>query len=413
MEQVMMALFAANPDAFEYGNVNALEKDRVLTVPSRETMIAIDPALASLEFKAHMAQPKRDFWAEATTSVPATDRATPVTPIRLTPEPVTRDPVAVSAVSEVAPPVDESAPSPQPAPPLPESAATENRSVIDVQPEAPVEPRVAPPSAALATAEAVAEPSSVSAASPLDSAPESVLAEPGSPAADDGVLVGRIADLESKLTAVDARISELIETITTPPQPTVTERAFSTAVTPDLQSDDPTPTWVAWLRRPEILGALAGAAFLILVLIWRTTTPAVATRQSMQAQSVKKPNQPVSRERVGAVQKDPLALAIETVQHKLVEPHAQEKTESLYRLEDEDALLAAFSAEALNEHPDWGDDPDDEADLAQQQLEMVQAYLDKGMREVAIELLQRVSVSPDRSARTRAQDWLRQLHANA
>jgi hypothetical protein len=116
---------------------------------------------------------------------------------------------------------------------------------------------------------------------------------------------------------------------------------------------------------------------------------------------------------VVAVQKDPLAMAIDTVQSKLVEPHALEKTESLYRLEDEAALLAAFSADALNEHPEWGDDPDDEADLASQQLEMVQSYLDKGMREVAIELLQRVAVSPDREARTRASAWLSQLHANA
>ena len=58
MEQVMMALYADNPEAFEYGNVNALEKDRLLTVPSIARMAAMNPEEASRVFKAHMAAPK-------------------------------------------------------------------------------------------------------------------------------------------------------------------------------------------------------------------------------------------------------------------------------------------------------------------------------------------------------------------
>ena len=33
IEQVMMALYDENPDAFEYNNVNALEEGKTLTVP--------------------------------------------------------------------------------------------------------------------------------------------------------------------------------------------------------------------------------------------------------------------------------------------------------------------------------------------------------------------------------------------
>ena len=430
MEQVMMALYADNPEAFEYGNVNALEKDRLLTVPSIARMAAMNPEEASRVFKAHMAAPKRDF-RRSDTVQSVTDQTTPVEPVTLVPEPVVRAPVSAPVTAVVMANTEDATTPAEPVDadrPMTESLVEETRvpespSPSDTMPSTPsVDSEVtlaAPTVPSEVIAEALLEPSTMMEDM---SGAEAVTAENTMPPpeqipdASDGVLVSRITDLESKLTEVDAKISELIQTITTPPTPSITERAFSTAIVPEAVIENPTPTWVAWLRRPEILGALAGAAFLILVLIWRTTSPATSPRRVAEVSRPApppQPVQPVSPERVVAVQKDPLAMAIDTVQSKLVEPHALEKTESLYRLEDEAALLAAFSADALNEHPEWGDDPDDEADLASQQLEMVQSYLDKGMREVAIELLQRVAVSPDREARTRASTWLSQLHANA
>jgi len=416
MEQVMMALYAENPDAFEYGNVNALEKDRMLTIPSAVRMAAIEPRGAERDFKAHMAEPKRDF-RSAAVETPVGDRTTAIAPIRIEGE---RVDLPNTRVAERAP-VEAT---------LAETTANANAisgtEALVRDPE-PVEPASDTP---------ISVPASVAALSPVPDAgtplAPSVIAETPVPVdpepsevvtaveapppaiASEDRLVGRISELESKLTAVDARISELIDTITVAPTPSVTQQAFTTAPTAEPAVAVTTPTWIEWLRRPEILGALAGAAFLILLLIWRTTAPvATPAPRTTAVQSPAKPLQPVSPERVVATKKDPLLQAIETVQHKLVEPHATEKTESLYRLEDEEALLAAFSADALNEHPEWGDDPDDEADLAGQQLEMVASYLERGMCETALELLQRVAISPDRDARTKASQWLTELQSKA
>jgi len=52
----------------------------------------------------------------------------------------------------------------------------------------------------------------------------------------------------------------------------------------------------------------------------------------------------------------------------------------------------------LNENPEWGQDPDDEADVATHQLELARNYLDMGMTQTAIELLQRVAVSPHQAS---------------
>ncbi|NCX49850.1 MAG: hypothetical protein EBW81_10245, partial [Gammaproteobacteria bacterium] len=53
-----------------------------------------------------------------------------------------------------------------------------------------------------------------------------------------------------------------------------------------------------------------------------------------------------------------------------------------------------------------GEDPDDEADVASHQLELAQNYLDMGMTQTAIELLERVSVSPDQASAEKARALL-------
>lgn len=61
IEQVMMAIYDENPDAFEYNNVNALEKGKTLDVPSVERMGQESAITAKQRFDAHMKAPKKDF----------------------------------------------------------------------------------------------------------------------------------------------------------------------------------------------------------------------------------------------------------------------------------------------------------------------------------------------------------------
>ena len=61
IEQVMMALYDENSDAFEYNNVNALEEGKTLTVPDVVRMGQESPAIAKQRFDEHMKAPKKDF----------------------------------------------------------------------------------------------------------------------------------------------------------------------------------------------------------------------------------------------------------------------------------------------------------------------------------------------------------------
>ena len=60
----------------------------------------------------------------------------------------------------------------------------------------------------------------------------------------------------------------------------------------------------------------------------------------------------------------------------------------------------------MNQHPEWGEDPDDEADVASHQLELAKNYIDMGMMQTAIDLLERVSVSPDQASAAKARALL-------
>jgi FimV-like protein len=102
---------------------------------------------------------------------------------------------------------------------------------------------------------------------------------------------------------------------------------------------------------------------------------------------------------------DMLDSAIEQLKMKIEDPSRHEEAEALYQGGD-DMLINAFSADALNENPDWGQDLDDEADVAAHQLELARSYLEMGMKETAIELLERVVVSPDRACANQARVML-------
>ena len=85
------------------------------------------------------------------------------------------------------------------------------------------------------------------------------------------------------------------------------------------------------------------------------------------------------------------------MKEKLEDPSRKSEAEDLYG-SDGDELIAAFSADALNENPEWGEDPDDEAEIASHQLELAQKYIEMNMVQTALEILDRVSVSPHKGS---------------
>ena len=97
--------------------------------------------------------------------------------------------------------------------------------------------------------------------------------------------------------------------------------------------------------------------------------------------------------------------AIERLKSRIENPESQQQAEELYAGTD-DSLIDAFSADTLNQNPEWGEDPDDEADVASHQLELARNYLDMGMTQTAIELLERVLVSPDHASAEKARSLL-------
>lgn len=57
VNQMVLGLYRANPDAFLDGNINQLVVGRTLAVPSREAVTAVDPARAAQELKALVSKP--------------------------------------------------------------------------------------------------------------------------------------------------------------------------------------------------------------------------------------------------------------------------------------------------------------------------------------------------------------------
>jgi FimV-like protein len=96
INQIVLGLYRANPDAFLDGNINQLVVGRTLSVPSREAVAAVDPARAAQELKALISKP---VVAPAPAPVqpappPAREPAAP----RPRPEPPPSKPVAPAAL---------------------------------------------------------------------------------------------------------------------------------------------------------------------------------------------------------------------------------------------------------------------------------------------------------------------------
>ena len=376
IEQVMMALYDENPGAFEYNNVNALEKGQTLVIPSQARMEQESALNAKQRFDAHMKAPKQDF-----------QRTTPtISEVIL----VTPEPRVASRESEVV--IEE------PKDTKPEQASTVIEDVV-------------------VGSDTLTDTQSIKQESidpVVTSAPQVVTVI--TPEVTE--LLEKITSLESKLDSIDAKFEAI--------RSEAKESRQLTQPLPQIQPEKPLTEFILeeWLPTREQVDAFLatelGKGVLIFVavviLMWlglrvygRQEPVQTASNQasSMEPMAQAAPAEPL---RVAAdiqapasseVGSEALDSAIERLKSKIDGPAKSQEAEELYSTGD-DSLIDAFSADALNQNPEWGEDPDDEADVASHQLELAQNYLDMGMTQTAIELLQRVLVSPDRASAEKA-----------
>ena len=434
IEQVMMALYDTNPDAFEFDNVNALERGAQLRVPSVSVMRLESPVDAKTRFDTHMAAPTGSFPRLAARVNGSEPARAPVTEL------------ANESSTDVTP--DQSTQL-QESPSL--SAGVEgNESAMSVaeQPErTPVE--------AVAIE---ASPEVTDSTLPSVQVAESVIDDRvDQPTGDVDRLIEKITALESKLAQVDEKVEAIASerrassAVTVPPTPV--EPDVDVSITDQIAAIDwhalidqavahiPTQAEFDSFRRTEVgQGTLILVGVLVFAFLARqvygrqsaphrapesaeaekqapvmaeSPAPAAAPIQAPLDAEVDAPpvaasaNHQFAESEASTDRSDALDSAIERLKQKIEDPTRASEAESLYASgADDDALIDAFSADALNENPEWGEDPDDEADIATHQLELAQSYLDRGMRQTAIELLERVAVSPDKTSAMRARTLL-------
>ena len=380
IEQVMMALYDENPGAFEYNNVNALEKGKTLVIPSQARMEQESALNAKQRFDAHMKAPKQDF-----------PRTTPSRPqaITATPEPVVTPAEPEVVVEEPAEAKSEPAPTVKQDPRVSSDTPTDTQSMK----QEPVDSiaTLAPQVVTVITPE-VTE------------------------------LLEKITSLESKLDAMDAKVeairSEAKESRQVS-QPLPQKQMEQPSTEFDLEEWLPTREQIDTFFATELgKGVLIFIA--VVILMWlglrvygRQEPIQTASHRAPSAPPLAEaaPTEPLSAASeiqapaTSDVGSEALEAAIERLKSKIEDPAKFQEAEELYSAGD-DSLIDAFSADALNQNPEWGEDPDDEADVAAHQLELAQNYLDMGMTQTAIELLQRVSVSPDQASAEKARALL-------
>jgi len=380
IEQVMMALYDENPGAFEYNNVNALEKGKTLVIPSQARMEQESALNAKQRFDAHMKAPKQDF----PRTTPSRSQA-----ITATPEPVVTPAEPEVMVEEPAEAKSEPAPTVKQDPSVSSDTPTDTQSMK----QEPVDSiaTLAPQVVTVITPE-VTE------------------------------LLEKITSLESKLDAMDAKVEAI--------RSEAKESRQVSQPLPQRQMEQPSTEFdlEEWLPTREQIDAFfatelgKGVLIFVAVVILMWLGLRVYGRQEpMQTASHRAPSAPPLAEAAPAeslraaaeiqapatsdVGSEALESAIERLKSKIEDPAKFQEAEELYSAGD-DSLIDAFSADALNQNPEWGEDPDDEADVAAHQLELAQNYLDMGMTQTAIELLQRVSVSPDQASAEKARALL-------
>ncbi len=368
-EQVMMALYDENPDAFEYNNVNALEEGKTLTVPDMVRMGQESPITAKQRFDEHMRAPKEDF--PRTTGI---------------------QPPAVERISKT------------PDEPSLEHAPTATLKAVNEMVEDDTGPvSLAGPASALTTA---AEPTAMSTIV-KETVVEEQLPEASqvmSPSVTE-VLV-KMTNLENKVDAMDA----LVESISSkaqliaqsPPLPSP-ESNQVLAQFESVQDWIPTPAEIE-----EFLSTELGKGTLIFLTISILTILGFRIfggQQSTDSEpvEVRSPQIPeraklsVRESQTSLNSADPsdaseaLESAIERLKSKIVDPGKLQEAKEIYSSGD-DASIDAGSAD-VTDKPEWGRDPDVEAENGLHQLELAQNYLKMGMSQAAFEILERAAVS--------------------
>ena len=369
IEQVMMALYDANPDAFEYNNVNALEEGKTLTVPEMVRMGQESPITAKRRFDAHMRAPAKDF--------PRTTRI---------------QPPAVERISKT------------PDEPSLEYAPTATLKAVNEMAEDDIGPvAVAVPAGALTTA---AEPTAM-ATIVKETVVEGQLPEVSqvmSPSVTE--LLEKMTNLENKVDAMDALVesisskAQLIEQSQPLPSP---ESNQVLAQFESVQDWIPTPAEIEEFLSTELgKGTLIFLAISILTILGFRI---FGGQQSTDSEPVEVRSPQIPERATPSVRESQTSLnladpsdasealesAIQRLKSKTVDPGKLSEIKEIYSASD-DVSIDAVSAD-VTDKPEWGRDPDVEAETALHQLELAQSYLKMGMSQAAFEILERAAVS--------------------
>ena len=369
IEQVMMALYDANPDAFEYNNVNALEEGKTLTVPEMVRMGQESPITAKRRFDAHMRAPAKDF--------PRTTRI---------------QPPAVERISKT------------PDEPSLEYAPTATLKAVNEMAEDYIGPvAVAVPAGALTTA---AEPTAM-ATIVKETVVEGQLPEVSqvmSPSVTE--LLEKMTNLENKVDAMDALVesisskAQLIEQ--SPPIPSP-ESNQVLAQFESVQDWIPTPAEIEEFLSTELgKGTLIFLAISILTILGFRI---FGGQQSTDSEPVEVRSPQIPERATPSVRESQTSLnladpsdasealesAIQRLKSKTADPGKLSEIKEIYSASD-DVSIDAVSAD-VTDKPEWGRDPDVEAETALHQLELAKSYLKMGMSQAAFEILERAAVS--------------------
>ena len=373
IEQVMMALYDENSDAFEYNNVNALEEGKTLTVPDVVRMGQESSAIAKQRFDEHMKAPKKDFPRTTRIQSPAVVTISEIPDKRFLESAPTANPKTVKEIVE-----DD----------------TRSRSLTLSVPalSAAAEPQPVPTAAPSVGEETVVK----------EELPE--VSRVMSPSVTE--ILEKITNLENKVDAMDA----LVESISSKAQ--LIEQA-SPQLSPEsnqvLAQFDSVQDWAPTNEEiEEFLSTELGKVFLIFLTISILMILGLRIFGSQQSTAgepvqVKSPEIPeramlsVREAQLGPSSAYPsdaseaLEFAIERLKSEIVDPGKLNEVTEIYSVSD-DVSIDSFSADATDK-PEWGRDPDVEAETALHQLELAQNYLNMGMREAAFEILERAAVS--------------------
>ena len=373
IEQVMMALYDENSDAFEYNNVNALEEGKTLTVPDVVRMGRESPAIAKQRFDEHMKAPKKDFPRTTRIQSPAVVRISETSDDRALESAPTANPKTVNEIVEV-----DNSPRSSTRPVLALSAGAEPQPVSTAAP--PVEEETV-------VREELPEVSRVMSPSVIE-------------------ILEKMTNLENKVDAMDA----LVESISSKAQ--LIEQAPSLPTSESnqvLAQFELVQDWVPTTEEiEEFLSTELGKGTLIFLTISILTILGFRIFGSQQSTAgepaqVKSPEIPdramlsVRESQLGPNAAYPsdaseaLEFAIERLKSKIADPGKLKEVKETYSVSD-DLSIDSLSADATDK-PEWGRDPDVEAETALHQLELAQNYLNMGMTQSALEILERAAVS--------------------